>query len=73
MEVQTMYIEPQDPSLPPVPEITRWYPGYSTEWYAGYYCDCLRPIPEERADRHGAARTYCARCDRELPLRMRST
>ena len=53
---------PQDPSLPPVPQLTDSYPGY--------YCDCLRPIPEERAERHGAARTYCARCDRELPLRM---
>jgi len=32
-------------------------------------CDCARPIPEERADQRGAARTYCARCDRPVPLR----
>jgi hypothetical protein len=36
----------------------------------GYYCDCRQPIAEQRAERHGAARTYCARCGRELPLRM---
>jgi predicted SprT family Zn-dependent metalloprotease len=35
---------------------------------ASYYCDCPRPVAEQRAVRHGAARTYCARCDRELPL-----
>ena len=38
-------------------------------WLA-VYCQCERPIPEERATRHGAARTHCARCDRELPLRF---
>ncbi len=54
---------PQDPSLPPVPQLV-------ANWYTGYYCDCPRPIPEQRAERYGAARTYCARCDRELPLRM---
>jgi hypothetical protein len=52
---------PRDPSLPPVPELLGWMPEY---------CDCPKPMPEERAVRRGAARTYCARCDRELPLRM---
>jgi hypothetical protein len=37
---------------------------------AAYYCDCVRPIAEQRAERRGAARTYCARCGRELPLRI---
>jgi predicted SprT family Zn-dependent metalloprotease len=37
---------------------------------ASYYCDCPRPITEQRAQRRGAARTYCVRCDRELPLRI---
>jgi hypothetical protein len=37
---------------------------------AAYYCDCAQPIAVQRAERRGAARTYCARCDRELPLRM---
>jgi hypothetical protein len=36
----------------------------------GHYCDCRQPIAEQRAERRGAARTYCARCGRELPLRM---
>jgi hypothetical protein len=53
---------PSDPSLPPSAELADWYPGY--------YCDCALPIPEERAERKGAARTYCARCDRELPARL---
>jgi hypothetical protein len=51
-----------DPSLPPTPDVADWYPNY--------YCDCPWPIPVERAERHGAARTYCARCEREVPLRM---
>ena len=36
----------------------------------GYYCDCREPMPEQRAERRGAARTYCTRCERELPLRI---
>jgi hypothetical protein len=60
-----MYTQPepiaQDPSLPPV---------HLAESYPGWYCDCPQPVPEEHAERHGAARTYCARCDRELPLRI---
>ena len=37
---------------------------------SGYYCDCPAPMPEQRAERRGAARTYCTRCERELPLRI---
>ncbi len=71
-----MYIDPEDPSLPPLPKID-WARDPSlppvpntAEWYPGYYCDCRWPIREERAERYGAARSYCARCDRELPLRI---
>ena len=32
-------------------------------------CDCERPIPQERAEQRGAARTYCARSGRPVPLR----
>ena len=53
---------PQDPSIPPGPALAEWYPGY--------YCDCREPMPEQRAERRGAARTYCTRCERELPLRI---
>jgi hypothetical protein len=50
---------PTDPSLPPsVPSLAQWYPSW--------YCDCALPIAQERAERKGAAVTYCARCDREL-------
>jgi hypothetical protein len=45
-------------------------PGPSPPPTAGYYCDCAEPIAEQRAERRGAARTYCARCGRELPLRI---
>jgi hypothetical protein len=33
-------------------------------------CECATPLPVERAERKGAARLYCARCDRPLPVRM---
>jgi hypothetical protein len=33
-------------------------------------CTCLLPIPVERAERKGAARTHCARCGKPLPLRL---
>ena len=33
-------------------------------------CTCLLPIPVERAERKGAARTHCARCGRELALTL---
>ena len=52
---------PKDPSLPPVP--------LHGEWLAEH-CECALPIPEERATHRGAARTYCVRCDRELPLKF---
>ena len=50
---------PRDPSLPPVP---------LPELLLSEYCDCAKPVPQERAKRRGAAHTYCARCDREIPL-----
>jgi hypothetical protein len=52
---------PRDPSLPPVPELLGW----TVE-----YCECPKPMPREHAVRRGAARTHCARCERELPLRL---
>ncbi len=58
------YAIPKDPSLPPVPPIGRW---------EHLYCECPSPVPVERAERRGATRTHCARCDRELPLRMGRT
>ena len=33
-------------------------------------CTCLLPIPVERAERKGAARTHCARCGKPVPLRL---
>jgi hypothetical protein len=59
-----MYVEPipTDPSLPDSPDIAAWYPNY--------YCECPWPLRQERAERHGAARTYCSRCDREVPLKL---
>jgi hypothetical protein len=53
---------PRDPSLPPVP-----LPDLLLQ---SEYCDCPKPVPQERAARRGAAQTYCARCDRELPLTL---
>jgi hypothetical protein len=40
------------------------------EWTndAGALCSCPVPLPEVRATRKGAARTYCARCG--LPTRI---
>jgi hypothetical protein len=32
------------------------------------HCTCPTPLPEVRAVWKGAARTYCARCNRELRL-----
>ena len=52
---------PRDPSLPIVPALAPWV----TE-----YCDCARPVPRERAEHRGAARTYCVRCEREIPIRL---
>jgi hypothetical protein len=55
---------PSDPSLPPSADLADWYPAY--------YCDCALPVPQERAERKGAATTYCTRCERELPVRLGS-
>jgi hypothetical protein len=33
-------------------------------------CLCDRPLRVERAERHGAARTYCARCGLPAPIRL---
>ena len=32
------------------------------------YCTCERPLPQEQAERKGAAWTTCARCG--LPVRL---
>jgi hypothetical protein len=32
------------------------------------HCTCPVPVPEVRAVWKGAARTYCARCNREIRL-----
>ena len=32
------------------------------------HCSCSAPVPEVRAVWKGAARTYCARCNREIRL-----
>jgi hypothetical protein len=34
-------------------------------------CQCRYPIAEERAERKGAARTYCARCGLPVPIAFR--
>jgi hypothetical protein len=33
-------------------------------------CTCLLPLPVQRAERKGAARTHCARCGKPVPLRL---
>lgn len=33
-------------------------------------CACTVPVPVQRAERKGVARTHCARCGRPLPLRF---
>jgi hypothetical protein len=33
-------------------------------------CECEQPDPVERAERKGAARAYCARCDLPIPVRL---
>jgi hypothetical protein len=59
--VQPQPLSFHDPSLPPTPPMPAWL---------AVYCQCEKPVPEERATRHGAARTHCARCGLELPLRF---
>jgi len=56
---------PRDPSLPPVP-----LPALGLTLPEDEYCDCERPVPRERANRRGASRTYCQRCNRQLPIRI---
>ena len=31
-------------------------------------CRCVNPVPVVRAERKGAARTFCARCERPVRL-----
>jgi hypothetical protein len=33
---------------------------------ASYSCECERPLPRVRAERKGAAATYCDRCGRPI-------
>ena len=53
----------EDPGLTPS-DVTAhgWTPAQAT------LCVCAKPIPEPRASRKGAARTYCAHCG--LPVRI---
>jgi hypothetical protein len=37
----------------------------------GRTCSCERPLPQVRAERKWAARTYCRRCGLLLPLTWR--
>ncbi len=40
---------------------------------SGMTCTCERPVPVERAERKGAARTHCARCGKPVPIRLVQT
>jgi hypothetical protein len=33
-------------------------------------CTCVKPIPIERSERKGAARTECTRCGLPIPLKL---
>jgi hypothetical protein len=33
-------------------------------------CACVTPLPVQKAERKGVARTCCARCGRPIPLRF---
>ncbi|HVU76360.1 MAG TPA: hypothetical protein VHC67_02170 [Gaiellaceae bacterium] len=35
------------------------------------FCTCEKPLPVHLAERKGAARSVCARCERPLRLRLR--
>jgi hypothetical protein len=35
-------------------------------------CSCAKPLPVQKATRKGAARTFCARCGKPIPLRLAS-
>ena len=39
-----------------------------TQW-----CECEKPLPVHLAERKGAARSVCARCERPLRLSLRAT
>lgn len=53
----------EDPRLS-TPEVTT----HSWTHASATLCTCAKPIPELRASRKGAARTYCAHCG--LPMRI---
>ena len=36
------------------------------------WCTCEKPLPVHLAERKGAARSVCARCERPLRLQLRS-
>jgi hypothetical protein len=36
------------------------------------WCTCEKPLPVHLAERKGAARSVCARCERPLRLRLRT-
>jgi len=40
---------------------------------APLWCECEKPLPVHLAERKGAARSVCARCERPLRLRLRLT
>jgi hypothetical protein len=35
------------------------------------WCECEKPLPVHLAERKGAARSVCARCERPLRLQLR--
>jgi hypothetical protein len=37
---------------------------------ASHTCTCEHPLPRTRAERKGAAATYCERCGLPVPLRL---
>ncbi len=39
---------------------------------ASLWCTCEKPLPVHLAERKGAARSVCARCERPLRLQLRS-
>ncbi len=43
-------------------------PQWTTHDRSSNVCACIVPVPQVRAARKGAARTYCARCG--LPTRL---
>jgi len=49
-----------------MPEHALTPPTKTTEW-----CVCAKPLPVHIAERKGAARSVCARCERPLKLQLR--